>query len=256
LTQVFMNLLTNASDALEGNPGAIHVRVTPIDAPDARWERALGATVGPGNWILVEVRDTGCGMDPATMVRIFEPFFTTKQKGHGLGLAASLGIVASHGGAILVESETGRGSTLSVLLPRASGRKETPAAGLARPKMGSIRVLVIDDEAVVRRNLRRVLELRGHVVEEAADGLSGLASLDAFQPDVIVLDLTMPDMDGAEVLRRLRAGGSRVPVVLSSGYMEIALERGLDGTAFQGFLTKPYGVTELLDELERVLTPR
>jgi two-component system, cell cycle sensor histidine kinase and response regulator CckA len=256
LTQVLMNLLTNASDALEGNAGHIRVSVTREGAPDARWDRALGATVGPGDWVLVEVSDTGSGMEAATMSRVFEPFFTTKQKGHGLGLAASLGIVSSHGGAVLVESRPGSGSTFSVLLPGAPGAHELPVTGRDAEHVGSLRVLVVDDEAIVRRNLRRVLELRGHVVEEAPDGVTGLARVEAFHPDVIVLDMTMPDVDGAEVLRRLRARGSRVPVVLSSGYMEVAQERGLDRTAFQGFLVKPYGVAELLEVLERALAAR
>jgi PAS domain S-box-containing protein len=254
LSQVLMNLLTNASDALGDRPGRISVRVRRVRDLDARWDAALGATVRPGSWVLVEVRDTGAGMDEATRGRVFEPFFSTKERGHGLGLAACLGIVAAHGGAVLVESELGRGSCFSVLLP-ASGDADRAAgpeaSGVAhRP----CRVLVVDDEAVVRAQLRRSLELRGYVVEEAVNGRAALAALTAPRadgpPDVAVLDMTMPDMDGAEVLVRVRAAGSRVPVVVSSGYLDVAVERRLPRGQFQGFLPKPYGATDLVNAIE------
>ena len=153
LAQVVMNLLTNASDALDGHSGKVQVSVTRVERPDARWDDALGATIAPGAWVLLEVRDSGVGMDDATRDRVFEPFFTTKDSGHGLGLAACLGIVASHKGAILVESEVGRGSCFSVLLPGqrslakrgrsrrgpralrgAGGRRRTVGAGAPAPR--------------------------------------------------------------------------------------------------------------------------
>ncbi len=121
LSQVLMNLLTNASDALGDEAGVIEVRARRVTELDARWDGALGATVRPGDWVLIEVNDTGSGMDEATRGRVFEPFFSTKERGHGLGLAACLGIVSAHGGAVLVESEPGRGSCFSVLLPAGAG---------------------------------------------------------------------------------------------------------------------------------------
>jgi PAS domain S-box-containing protein len=260
LGQVLMNLLTNASDSLGDRPGRISVRARPVREVDARWDAAQGATVGPGRWVLVEVRDTGAGMDESTRGRVFEPFFTTKEKGHGLGLAACLGIVAAHGGAVLVESELGRGSCFSVLLPAGAtaSRGSGPIRATTPPR--PCRVLVVDDEAVVRAQLRRSLELRGYVVAEAIDGRAALAALttgpEEQRPDVVILDMTMPDIDGAEVVLRARAAGSRVPIVVSSGYLDVAVERRLPRGQFQGFLPKPYGPTDLVNAIERALATR
>ena len=254
LSQVLMNLLTNASDALGDRAGTITVRARRVAEVDARWDSALGATVGPGDWVLIEVKDTGTGMDETTRERVFEPFFSTKERGHGLGLAACLGIVSAHGGAVLVESELGRGSCFSVLLPGGGGEARTPERPAAARATRPCKVLVIDDEGLVRAQLRRSLELRGYTVSEAVDGRSGLAAVAEARPDVVILDMTMPDIDGAEVLRRLRAAGSRVPVIISSGYLDVAVELRLPRGEFQGFLAKPYGPTDLAAAIDRALT--
>jgi len=256
LTQVVMNLLTNASDALDGRPGKVQVRVARVARPDARWDDALGATVAPGAWVLLEVKDNGVGMDEATRDRVFEPFFSTKDAGHGLGLAACLGIVSSHKGAILVESAPGRGSCFSVLLPAS---KRAPSERSARDPavLDPCEVLVIDDEQLVRAHLRRALELRGYRVDEAGSGEAGIARFAASSPDVIVLDFMMGDMTGVEVIRRIRDTGSRVPIVLSSGYLDASSERDLDPASFQAFLRKPYRTEDLMLAIEqaRALAP-
>ncbi len=108
---------------------------------------------------------------------------------------------------------------------------------------------------LVREQLRRSLELRGYTVAEASSGGEALAALAAACPDVMILDMTMPDIDGAEVLRRVRAQGSRVPVIVSSGYLDVAVERRLPRGEFQGFLAKPYGATDLIDAIEQALAP-
>ncbi len=254
LTQMLMNLLTNASDALEDRPGTIEVTTTRVREPDARWDHALGAPVGPGNWVCVEVRDTGIGMNPATLLRVFEPFFSTKDRGHGLGLASCLGIVSSHGGALLVESESGRGSHFSVLLPAAERAVSEPPVPLQRARERPCRILVVDDEAVVRSLLRRSLERRGYTVTEAPDGHTALRSIAEAEPDLMLLDMTMPDLDGAEVLRRVRAQGIELPVVIASGHLDSAAESRLARGSFQGFLRKPFSVTELVNMLESALS--
>jgi len=220
---------------------------------DERWDHAQGTTGGSGDWVLIEVEDTGLGMTEATRLRIFEPFFTTKEEGHGLGLAVCLGIVSAHGGAMLVESEPGQGSRFSVLLRAVaapgSAALKPPSA---RPAPKRCHVLVVDDEQIVRTHLRRLLELRGYRVTEAAGGLAGLESLERDQPDVMILDIRMPDLDGVEVIRRIRAAGSKVPVVLSSAFSNTALER-LPRDAFEVLLPKPYGTAELLNAVEQAL---
>jgi PAS domain S-box-containing protein len=247
LTQVLMNLLTNASDALADEPGTIYIRTQHVSDPGPRFGRALGARVSRGNWLLLEVRDSGAGMDAATQARIFEPFFTTKATGHGLGLAAAVGIVASHGGAILVESEAGRGSAFSVLFPAYLGAAPVQPRMRARATRDRRSVLVVDDERLVRSNLRSLLEANGYDVREANSGRAALEALARDEPGVVLLDVTMPDLSGVEVLRRIRQSGSQVPVVLSSGYHDAVLE--VETETYQGFLLKPYTTAELLEAL-------
>jgi len=251
LTQVIMNLLSNAADALaDQQQGQISVRVQGIDEPTVHFKELPPATAA--GWVLLEVSDTGHGMDDATMARIFEPFFSTKPRGHGLGLAACAGIITSLAGTIRVDSTPGLGSTFSVLLPRAS-TADTDSAGAHRvaPRpLTDRRVLVVDDEPLVRGQLRHALTQRGCHVEEAQNGTEALARFergDLAHPDLVVLDVTMPDLSGIEVLRRLRARGVETPIVLSSGYHDAALD--IDPNSFQGFLIKPYTPSQLFETL-------
>ena len=250
LMQVLMNLLVNASDALEDRAGTIHVRARNVSELDARWDDALGANVRPGSWVLVEVRDSGIGMDRATQRRIFEPFYSTKPSGHGLGLSACLGIVAAHGGAIHVESAPGKGSTFSVLLPAANTGPDL-RGHVAAKALQPCRVLIVDDEPLVRQHLRRLLELRGFSVLEAPDGQSGLELARRSAPDLMLLDLNMPALDGISVVRQLRSEGSSIRVVLCSGNLDHAAEGVLDSGLVQGVLQKPFSTEELIEAIDR-----
>jgi two-component system cell cycle sensor histidine kinase/response regulator CckA len=250
LKQVMMNLLTNAYDALGDCPGTIRVSSRPLHVPDARWQHALGAPVDKGAWVLVEVADTGPGMDEATQRRIFEPFFSTKPRGHGLGLSSCLGIVTAHRGAILVESEVGRGCTFSVLLP-ASEPSDCSTTDQAAVHARPCHILIADDEALVRTSLRRMLEQSGYTVEEVPDGEAALSVLAEREPDVLVLDVAMPGLDGVDVVKRLRARGSTLPIVLCSGTLEFAADRGLPPAMVQSMLAKPFSTDELLIAIER-----
>ncbi|HEY6727427.1 MAG TPA: ATP-binding protein [Polyangiaceae bacterium] len=246
LTQVFLNLLTNASDALDGTAGTIRVRSRRLEQPDSRWDDALGSTVGAGDWIQIQVEDNGVGMDRATQARAFEPFFTTKRKGNGLGLAACLGIVSAHGGALRVESALGKGTCFWLLLP-ASDRAAKPSTHPVVAGASSCRVLIVDDEAIVRTQLRRSLELRGFSVLEAENGRAGLALMERGGIDLAIVDMTMDDIDGADIVREARRRAWTLPIVLTSGYVDAATERRLEPGSFQAFLRKPYGIAELLE---------
>jgi len=252
LLQVLLNLSTNAIDALESTRGRVEIRARRVSQPDARFDDAIGATVRPGNWVLLEVEDDGVGMDELTKARIFEPFFSTKERGHGLGLAACLGILRGHRGALHVESAPGKGSCFSLLLPAAEPRAEPAERKSVRPAPLDVEpcsVLVVDDHPMVRAQMRRSLELRGFIVVDAEDGQSCLDRLEQRAVDLILLDMTMPGLAGPDLLRTIRSRGVRVPVVLTSGYTLSA--EALEAGSFQAFLQKPYGIGELLAAIER-----
>jgi CheY-like chemotaxis protein len=253
LRQVVMNLITNASEAMPEEGGEITVRTA-----SSRAERSLLVDVDwsdelpPGDYVLLEVADTGCGMDEATRRRLFEPFFTTKFTGRGLGMAAVRGIVRGHRGAIHVASAPGRGSHFRVLLPAQQGRRAlAPRPAAAAPAVLGGTVLVVDDEPSVRRVVTRMLEHAGYRALAARSGREGLALLEAQRGEIaaLVLDLTMPDLRGEEVLASLREREPALPVVLMSGYARQELESLSAGTTRLGLLHKPFREAELLAAL-------
>jgi PAS domain S-box-containing protein len=250
LGQLVVNLLTNAADALAGSRGTITLRTGLLEADRpllARFHCAEGLPEGP--YLKLEVEDDGPGMDEATRQRIFEPFFSTKFAGRGLGLAAALGIVKSHRGVIRVESEPGRGSRFTVLLPPGRVAVAARAAGrAAAPPLGDLVVLVADDEAVVRRTARRALERAGVKVLEAADGHEAVAAFRAHAGRVscVLLDLTMPGLGGEEALTAIRELRPDVPVVLTSGWADRDEAPVAGGQPGVRFLPKPFGPSEMV----------
>jgi len=267
LGQVVLELLHNAAEALEG-AGRIRVSTflevgSDVDdregfAADATWAGGR-APPGPGPFAVLEVRDEGPGMDLGTAERIFEPFFTTKFAGRGLGLAAALGIVHAHGGGLQVWSAPGAGTRVRAVLPvAAEGSRPDPAepSAPASPSAPG-RVLVVDDEAVVRSLLRRTLEAEGFAVMEAASGDEALELLDAAGssalPDAVLLDLTMPGRDGGAVLREIRARHAALPVALMSGYAPEDVMRALRGQRPDAFLEKPFRPGDARDLVRRML---
>ena len=257
LRQVVMNLLTNASDALEDRPGAIVLR-TGLQRVDASYRNSMGGTqtLADGLYVSLEVSDTGVGMDPDTLNRIFDPFFTTKFTGRGLGLAATRGIVLGHRGAIRVRSVVGEGTTFTLLFPAleaaAATRSVTRASATWR---GSGTVLVIDDEPTVRRVTRAILQRSGFDVIEAPDGVEGLAKFEQHRDTIrlILLDLTMPRMDGEETFRRLRLLDPEVRVVLMSGYNSQNVTAHFVGKGLAGFVQKPFSADDLEAQVRTVL---
>ena len=259
LRQVVVNLITNASDALDDESGVVCVRTgTMVCDRQFLSETYLDDDLPNGMYAYIEVSDTGCGMDRETQSKIFDPFFTTKFSGRGLGLAAVLGIVRSHCGAIKVYSEPGQGTTLKVLFPvveSESPRSRPEVQAEATVRGAGRAVLVVDDEETVRRVAGRMLRRLGFEVVAAEDGQQ---ALDLFQssPDrfaLVLLDFTMPRMGGETCFRHLRELEPSVPVILSSGHNEQELAARFTGKGVNGFIQKPYQLAALEALLKRVL---
>ncbi len=275
IQQVAMNLLTNAAEAIgKDKAGTIRlsVRVADCDAATLLRSRVDGHGEA-GRYVWLEVTDTGCGMDAATCERMFEPFFTTKPSGHGLGTSAILGIVKRHGGAILVESESGRGTTIQVLfpalphppgdgaLPLPSPREHDGMNGAAAGRGVATNVgldglvLVVDDEELFRSFCEESCRSFGYRVLAADGGRAAirLCREHAGEIGCVILDMVMPDMDGAVVFDALREISPEVPVVICSGLSveEARLRMGERRPAV--FLHKPFGMNELCDALSSVL---
>ncbi len=263
LRQVVMNLIMNASDSLEGRTGTVEVRVRGLQADGNLLKRSfVGRELSPGEYLSLEVADSGCGMDADTLAKIFDPFFTTKFTGRGLGLASSLGIVRCHNAAILVESKAGKGTTFQILFPahrgpEDKGPEEDPDDPDTSSREGSGeegRVLVVDDESAVRTLAEAALRRAGFTCLHARDGEEGVRLFMENRHEVhgVLLDLTMPGMDGREVLAEIRGVDQDIPVILSSGFSQ---NQALDGVA-QGastlFLRKPYAPSDLQELMSRV----
>lgn len=258
IRQVIMNLITNASDALEGKDGLISIR-TGAQRCDREYLReiSLDNELRPGSYVFLEVSDTGCGMDAETRERIFEPFFTTKFTGRGLGMAAVLGIIRAHHGGIRIYSERGHGSTFKILFPAIDGERQVSVAREVAGEswQGSGLVLLVDDDPLVRNVGKSMLERIGFVVMLAEDGLEALSVMQEKRGEVrlVILDLTMPRMDGEETFRELQGLAPEIPVLISSGYSEQDTMDRFLGRGLAGFIQKPYQLGDLRARLHEVL---
>ncbi len=256
--QVVMNLLTNAAEALGEEGGGVSVRIVVRAASREFLDQAdLDCTEGPGRFVWLEVRDAGAGMDESVRRRIFDPFFSTKFQGRGLGLAATLGIVTAHGGAIRVDSSPGRGTCIAVLFPIAgAGEARAEPRSTARGEaagLASGTVLVVDDEPAVRSLARRALAAAGFEVLGAESGERAVELARAHRRDLraVVLDLTMPGWSGFQTFRELRKC-TDAPVVLSTGYPAEECRTEFRGEPPAAVLQKPYRAAELVATVRRV----
>lgn len=258
IRQVLMNLIINASDALESNIGSIHVRTGTLNASEEDLHSRYLPEVPPaGTYSWIEVEDTGKGMSEETQARIFDPFFTTKFTGRGLGLAAVLGIVRAHRGTIKVISAPEQGTIFKLLFPTTAAEPVRIPEGepLVLGRRGKGTILIIDDEQIINTFVGRALESAGFHTLAVNDGQQGLLLLGQHLNEIvaIVLDLTMPGMDGLEVLRELRNLAPDVPVLVMSGYSEQDVSVRCQGTGARGFIQKPFTARSLVAAVSGIL---
>ena len=258
LHQLIMNLVINGAEAIGAEQsGTLLVTTGVQDVDDTYLKTTLStAEIHQGKYVTLEIHDTGCGMDEATIQRIFDPFFTTKFTGRGLGLAAVQGIVRGHKGALKVYSTPGRGTTFKVLLPCADQPQvksaRTPSDELLA---GTATILVIDDEQLVRRTTKSMMEHYGYTVVVAESGKEGVDLFNVIgdRVSLVLLDMTMPVMSGEETLRHLKTSRPDVKVILSSGYNEVEAIQRFTGKGLAGFLQKPYSAVALAEKVKMVL---
>jgi two-component system, cell cycle sensor histidine kinase and response regulator CckA len=252
LQQATMNLVINAAESYGTSAGVVRVEVglEEVGPGGLPWLRS-GEPIKPGEYVYLEVRDQGGGMDEATLKRVFEPFFTTKTSGRGLGLAATLGIVRTHGGHLLVRSRLGAGTTFRAYFPRCREAEEQAVTELVKsPAVGTPRtrtLLVVDDEPMVREFAHRLLEAEGYHVIEAGSGREALSELRERSADIdgVLLDLSMPGMDGDALLSELRSFAPALPVIVHSGHSLESTSERLSQWNIAGVLQKPYRAARL-----------
>jgi CheY-like chemotaxis protein len=262
IRQVALNLITNASEAIGAGGGEISLMVQVQDCGEEDLSSMdFAEELLPGRYVALSVSDTGSGMDKATREKIFEPFFSTKFAGRGLGMAAVVGIVRGHGGGIRIETGLGEGTSITVFFPattEAEGQTSTvPGASANVSWQGRGKVLLVEDDEAAREFAHVCLERAGIEVVEAADGREATVLFQA-QPDefsCVLLDLTMPHLDGVETYSRLKRIRPDIPVILCSGYPKKAATERFSDMGLAGFLKKPYEPEELLACLARIQKP-
>ncbi len=268
IQQVLMNLFINAIEALPDGAGAISIITEARDIDQESFAGSATASnevssgaLGVGPHVIIQVIDSGTGMDQATLNRIFDPFFSTKSKGHGLGLSATIGIIRSHQGMLRVQSQQGVGTTFTIILPALARMEMQPpdeVASIALPvaTTGTSTVLVIDDEAQIRELADDVLAEQKYQVISASNGAEGIELFRANQQsiDVVLLDLKMPGMDGKQTFQELQKIQSDIKVIFTSGYSESEVSTLLRESNRRTFLPKPYVADSLTSQIAQMLS--
>ena len=257
IQQLAMNLIINAAESCGDGPGTVIVSTRQTNVEKGQREQWFtGETLSPGSYVCLEVQDSGCGMDEDTVAKIFDPFFTTKFTGRGLGLSTVLGIVRAHRGSLQVKSSLGQGSTFKVLLPAS---QRSVGDQMANDRLGSLSgrglILVVDDELFVLEVARRILESYGYEVVTAENGRQGLEIFRQRSKDIdlVLLDKTMPDLDGEETYRAMKAIEPGLVALLTSGYQETEVTTHFLSHDLAGFVQKPYLPETLAFKVKRAI---
>jgi two-component system cell cycle sensor histidine kinase/response regulator CckA len=262
LGQVMINLAVNARDAMMPAGGRLSIRTRNVSERES--QRHEGQGMMRGEYVLIEVEDTGHGMTPEVLAKIFEPFFTTKGigKGTGLGLSTVYGIVKQTGGFIFADSAVGKGTTFRVYLPRheADAEEEVAAAKAQRKEThadltGTGRVLLVEDEDAVRSFGVEALKRQGYEVLAAASGVEALEVMAAngYAVDIVVSDVIMPEMDGPTLLKELRKSRPDLKFIFVSGYPDDAFKNSLEESDTFAFLQKPFSLAQLAGKVKAEL---
>ncbi|HXH05826.1 MAG TPA: cache domain-containing protein [Vicinamibacterales bacterium] len=256
IEQAILNLAANARDAMPDG-GTLTIETANVEVAETDRLPADLAGMPPGGYVVLRVRDTGCGMDEATRARIFEPFFSTKPSGTGLGLATVYGVVRQSGGFVSCRSAPGAGAEFAIWLPRATGAAAHPVARPAAPPSpipagGNERILVVEDEDVVRQLVATTLARKGYRVTATGSGAEALAWLEREPADLLVADVVMPGMTGPALAEAARARLPGLRVLFISGHAADTLE-GRSVPPGAEFLAKPFTAAALLDKVRRAL---
>ncbi len=258
IRQIIMNLITNASEAIGDRSGVICITTGAMECSrnylDQYEDFYFGENLSEGIYTYIEVADTGCGMTEKVKKKIFDPFFTTKFTGRGLGMAAVLGIVRGHKGAVRVYSEEGQGTTIKILFPIIDHTKDPYIENEEKLTTwrGHGTILLVDDEETVRAVARKMLEALNFNVITASDGREAVERYKEKHDTIaaVILDYTMPHMDGETCFRELRQMDKDVKVIISSGYTSQEIKERFAGKGLLGCIQKPYQINDLRQKLE------
>lgn len=255
IRQILMNLLLNGSDAIENN-GTIEVTTSEVELTSADLETlTISFNLAPGNFILLEVKDSGCGIESEKIKQIFDPFFTTKFTGRGLGLAAVSGIIRSHNAGLLVESVIGQGTCFKIFFP-VSPDTYDPDKQVKQKHPSFINknltVLIADDEKYIRDLTTKMLSISGYKVHLASNGREAIEVFRDKKDEIscILMDLTMPELDGREALTEIRKINPDIPIIITSGYCEFDIVSKFTDQKISGFLQKPYNLEDIISAIE------